>query len=35
MPSEGQIELAANREASRKQLAHWATGRHDSDPIHK
>ena len=34
-PTEGELERAASREASRKQLAEWAAGRHVIDPIHK
>ena len=33
--TEDDFEAAASREASEKQLADWAAGRHDKDPIHK
>jgi len=34
-PAGNELEAAATREASEKQLAEWAAGRHDVDPIHK
>lgn len=34
-PTAGELEVAASREASKKQLADWAAGQHDVDPIHK
>jgi uncharacterized protein YjbJ (UPF0337 family) len=33
--TEDDLEAAATSEASKKQLAEWAAGRHDIDPIHK
>lgn len=29
------LEAAATRDATKKQLAKWTAGQHDVDPIHK
>jgi hypothetical protein len=34
-PSEQDLAIEVTVEASRKQLADWAAGQHDADPIHK
>ncbi len=34
-PTEWDLAIALNREASRKQLAEWAAGQHEIDPIHR
>jgi hypothetical protein len=33
--TEDELAVAAVRESRKKQLAEWAAGRHDADPIHK
>jgi hypothetical protein len=34
-PTLDELQAAVIREARKKQLAEWAAGRHDADPIHK
>ncbi len=34
-PAQDDLAAAATRDASKKQLAKWAAGQHDVDPIHK
>jgi hypothetical protein len=34
-PAKVAVDVADTRQASEKQLADWAAGRHDVDPIHK
>jgi hypothetical protein len=35
-PGKAAVDMAVDtRQASEKQLADWAAGRHDVDPIHK
>ena len=34
-PTQDDLAVATTRDASKKQLAKWAAGQHDIDPIHK